>query len=536
MKRKSVTPKASASNKATIPNAVDAALKPLAKGKQSVPDVLVAGLNLPLPKLGQGRTAEDDQLASEQSPDMPHTPTVVSPDNSDIHLSTQVAQADAGPAPSVSGVLVSGTSEDGPGLGLGAAGVSTEEAMRVNAGLESSNVGLMSAGAIMGLRMLMPSSQAGRMPPTPTRIELDVADDGNPANGSLIRISFDSAQVKAGDKLFLKVMYQNSTGGNDLVFTNATVPHVITEDDLHNGYVSILSAATDLEGYYKAEAYFEMVGGSTPGPSAFQDKLYTLFSGVVHDDYMDSSLVFIDTNLDGKFTFTDANHNGIFDSGELSEPYTKTDASGKFTFSFNPTGAPILALGGVDTSSGKPNEGFVFEVSTIGVDPTLAGLNLVLSPITTVISGLADVLAANANQQVTLQKLTEAAQLVNAVLGLGVRDPNTLFDLDAVDASSGTQTQQQSVDLMVANRQLAMLMSAVGALVTGASGDGKNFQEGSHTALSALVQLILDKADSKTQASLVSASDLGAVLENAITHANDSGLAPDLREIGRAHV
>ena len=133
-----------------------------------------------------------------------------------------------------------------------------------------------------------------------------------------------------------------------------------------------ISGMLDVEEGRVSSGQVRMLGKDVTGVSAEQ----MVADGVVQDDYMDGAVVFVDMNNDGAFTYTDANEDGQFTPGEESEPYTYTDSQGHFKFSFNPNGAPIIALGGVDTASGKPNDSFVFKIFSASVVPGASALDM----------------------------------------------------------------------------------------------------------------------------------------------------------------
>jgi hypothetical protein len=232
----------------------------------------------------------------------------------------------SGPSATGVGLGTAGGEAQAPGAAAGAAGLSVDAASVINAGIESGmRFPLLAIGGALGLAgaLLARSSQgSGRgTPPAPTAVVLDPTDDADPSNGSTVRIEFDRTRLSAGDLVYLKVQLDGPGSDDPVAFDNSATPYRLTTQDIANGFIKLQTAPLEQEGTYRGEAYFKYPDGPA-GPATLTARLLVLFSGVVHDDYMAGSAVFIDQNRDGKFTFTDTNGNGVFDVGEPSEPQT----------------------------------------------------------------------------------------------------------------------------------------------------------------------------------------------------------------------
>jgi len=131
----------------------------------------------------------------------------------------------------------------------------------------------------------------------------------------------------------------------------------------------------------------------------------------------------VDGYLSGAQVFGDANNNGIFDDGEAS---TTTAADGSFDSSLFADTVPLVAVGGIDISTG--------EVFT-GTLKAPAG-STVVTPLTTVVQALID-----SDTSGTPPTAAEAAALVASSLGLS---GDLLNDDPAALAETGDLSQLQA--------------------------------------------------------------------------------------------
>ena len=97
--------------------------------------------------------------------------------------------------------------------------------------------------------------------------------------------------------------------------------------------------------------------------------------GTVIDGYISGAKVFADEDFDLVHDWTDANSNSVWDPGE-GEPWVRTNFQGDYNFSTNVLDAPLIAVGGTDTSTGE---------AFTGALSALPG-GSVITPLTTIIS------------------------------------------------------------------------------------------------------------------------------------------------------
>ena len=198
-------------------------------------------------------------------------------------------------------------------------------------------------------------------------VALEPADDGNTANGVDLRVTL-APDARAGDTVATAV-------SRDGVLVQ-TVEAVLSAADIQAGHLlaHVDAASVALDGQYSARTQLTDAAGNT-GQAVSQAAIFTVFTGLVHDDYLANALVFVDSNL-----------NSRWDAGEVT---TRTDASGQFRFAFDPNGAPVLAMGGVDTASGAANSAVIYKAYSGVIDAAAAGVDLVLSPLSTLIAAVA---------------------------------------------------------------------------------------------------------------------------------------------------
>jgi hypothetical protein len=320
------------------------------------------------------------------------------------------------------------------------------------------------------------------------------ADDGNAANGVELRVNLMPG-TEAGVSITTLVK-------RDDVLVE-TITGTLVQADIDAGYrvVPVSAASVAADGSYSASVALTDAVGNW-GNVVSKAAAFTVFTGLVHDDYLANAFVFVDSNRDSRYN-----------EGEAK---TLTDASGRFKFAFNPNGAPVLAMGGVDTASGAPNSGVVYRAYTGAMQASAAGVDIVLSPLSSLIAAVADQQTAN-GQQVDNAALVVAASTVNAVLGLGNGDPGSLLKFDPVAASQVPSASAADLGLMSANRQLGLLFSAAAAVVDGAATQGDSpTGTGSALGISALADLVLARQQQTEAVSLSTTADVEATLQRTI--------------------
>jgi len=331
-----------------------------------------------------------------------------------------------------------------------------------------------------------------------------VLNDSDPTDGIDIKVTL-APDAKVGDKVITVVKL-----GDTVV---ATVETTISANDVTNGYVDQHIPAEDVvtNGTYSTDTHLQDVAGNV-GDTLTNDTAFVVFDGLVHDDYIANAMVFVDSN-----------NNGQWDAGEAT---TTTDSNGYFTFAFDPNGAPVLAMGGVDTVSGVANNTMVYRAYTGALEAEVLGVDIVLSPLSTLIAAVADQTVGSGGT-VDAAALLNAASIVNATLGLGVSDPLSLLSFDPVAAATSSTATGQDIELLAVNRQLAVLLGSVGALVNGAATTSTS--AGSLLATDALAELLLSRNDAQGTVDLGSSSDVETILDSTIGAANDAGVTADLR-------
>ncbi|WP_081494856.1 GLUG motif-containing protein [Bradyrhizobium liaoningense] len=155
----------------------------------------------------------------------------------------------------------------------------------------------------------------------------------------------------------------------------------------------------------------------------------------------------IDGNISGALVFADDNNNGTLDPDEL---FTVTDSGGYF----EPIGevGPLVAYGGIDTSTGLPFKGLL--AAPVG--------STVITPLTTLISSLQS------------QGDPIAKQKVLAAFGLSSDLDLTTFDPIAAVQAGDIAGTEVSVAVAKAYNTVSLIASALvgagGTFLTGASG------------------------------------------------------------------
>jgi len=336
---------------------------------------------------------------------------------------------------------------------------------------------------------------------------LDPDDSGILANGVDLRVLLNP-QAAAGDTVVTRLMRDDQEV--------QVLEQTLSSEDIAQGYVVQHVAATAVAGNGRFSTSTQLSDAAgNQGALLLKADTFTVLNGLVHDDYLANAFVFVDSN-----------NNGQWDSGEVS---VRTDASGHFTLTFDPNGAPVLAMGGVDTASGSPNGAVVYKAYSGNVDTQSVGLDIVLSPLSTLIAALADQATAP-GQTASREDLMQAATVANQVLGLNSPDPLALLNFDPVkDPASQTSSAGDRVLLSV-NRQLGLVFAATGALLEGASAT-QSMRPGDASAVSiaSLAQMMLARNEAGTGISLSTSNDIKDLVQSSIESANATGLTRDLR-------
>jgi len=214
-----------------------------------------------------------------------------------------------------------------------------------------------------------PQGPLDKVAPNVKSVSLDPNDDGLTDNGVDLRVDFGEG-VSAGDTLVTNIFR-----GKELAQTITTV---VTTADLKTGYVvqHVSAATVAVAGSFSSESQIHDAAGNR-GNAVNKADPFTNVDGLVHDDYMANAFVFIDRN-----------RNDTFDEGDVG---TYTNTSGRFSLTIDPSaGLPIISIGGVDTATGLLNANVLYKAYTGAVDVNNTGLDIVLSPLTTLISEVAE--------------------------------------------------------------------------------------------------------------------------------------------------
>jgi len=259
------------------------------------------------------------------------------------------------------------------------------------------------------------------------------------------------------------------------------------------------------------------VASHSGGSSSSTIAAPTAYTGLVQDDYISGAKVFVDTDNNGVLDWTDTNNDGIWEQGE-GEQWAITDAHGGFTFYNVPVGAHIVATGGVDITSGALNGTIVYKaIDTAGL---VAGVDIILSPLSTLIATIAQSLAGG--NAVNSANVSQAADQVAAVLNLG-SGADLLSKNPVVEAQNGDAT------LLAAAREIVATLSNLASLVTGASitADSTAISSTSFTALASLIETKYD-IDTPTLLDLTNSIDLEEIVSSVLRKANEDGWTSDL--------
>lgn len=273
--------------------------------------------------------------------------------------------------------------------------------------------------------------------------------DTNPYDGLNCVITLPRSAV-AGDTIRTLIYIE---GSFDPV---GTVETVLTADDITAGvlhqFMPVLDVTRDAQ--YNGQSLCLAPSGSQR-ESTEADGLFTIYDGLVVDDYLAGAQVFIDRNRNNQW--------------DVNEEIATTDEGGHFFFMVSPEGAPILAVGGVDAASGSPNSTLVYRAFSTGTTAVM-GIDIVLSPLSTLIASIADAIKGGSGAPLTEAELLSAADIARDALGL---DPNLsgadLLRVDPIASTLSGTASDSDIAIIAANRQLAVLLSSVAALINGAS-------------------------------------------------------------------
>lgn len=330
--------------------------------------------------------------------------------------------------------------------------------------------------------------------------------DVNPYDGLDCLVTLPSS-ARAGDTIRTLIYVEG-------VFAPVgTVDTVLTADDILAGvlhqHMTDLDVSRDAK--YNGQSLCLAPNGSQR-ESAEKDGIFTIYDGVVQDDYLAGAQVFIDRN-----------RNSQWDAGE---EIATTDQNGHFFFMTAPDGAPILAVGGVDAASGAPNATIVYRAFSTGSNAR-TGIDIVLSPLSTLIASIADAKKGGSGDPLTEAELLAAAEIARDALGL---DPNAsgadLLRVDPIAASLSGAPTAGEIAVIAANRQLAVVLASVGALINGASEESN---AGSDYAAQSLAALLIAQNDLGATVSLSSSEQVRAVFVTAMENSNNDGNTTDLR-------
>ncbi len=297
----------------------------------------------------------------------------------------------------------------------------------------------------------------------------------------------------------------------------------LSSTDIQQGHVlqRVDAASVAINGRFSTSTrLFDAAGNESQALKKLDT--FTVLDGLVHDDYMANAFVFVDSN-----------NSGQFDAGEFS---VRTDAGGRFKLTFDPNGAPVLAMGGVDTASGSANGAVVYKAYTSNVDTQNEGLDIVLSPLSTLIAALADQATPQGQDQFVSQtQLIEAAAVANQVLGLNSQSPAGLLSFDPVQAAESPSSTAGDRVLLSVNRQLGLVFAATGALIDGASNsDSISTGAASEVGISSLAQMMVTRSQTGASLSLSGADDMKELMQTSIQKSNAQGLTQELRASSEA--
>ena len=224
--------------------------------------------------------------------------------------------------------------------------------------------------------------------------------------------------------------------------------------------------------------------------------------------------------------FIDSNNNGILDPGEQS---TTTDANGHFQFVNIPDGAIIMAKGGRDSLTDIENGTIAYRAYNSGTNPKDQGVDIILSPLTTLIAAVASGIANGG--EVSSAALANAATIVATTLGLNIADSSTLLTSDPQQmmASGATAGQRaEGAAMLAADRQIAALITTIGSLISGAAATNTQTVTTSNLVTNSIADLIIERHNTSHTIDTTSVADIKTVLTTSIETANTEHVTTNL--------
>ena len=343
---------------------------------------------------------------------------------------------------------------------------------------------------------------------SPTLVSIAQNDTDGPSNGVDIKVVLASTGVVAGD--IVTIVIKDSNG-----LTIDTFHHTVTALDITNHQFTITThdpnatgtnpdisvGAVLTDGAFTLSATIAHAGGSASAPVTGQ---FTIMTGLVHDDSISGAQVFIDTN-----------NNGVLDSGE---EVVTSGTDGLFHFTSMPLGASIVAIGGIDTTTGVSNGTLTYRAYNPTGDAAHTGVDVILSPLSTLVAAIAGI-QVGAGGTVDADALLAASVTAVQTLGLSI-DPASLLSYDPVEAAGNQDSI--GIQILTANRQIGAVLTSIGSLFAGAATASATSLQSSDAVFTGLAQAVLN-ATSGTL-SLTSQTDLEAVITKSFEAVNALGI------------
>lgn len=327
------------------------------------------------------------------------------------------------------------------------------------------------------------------------------------------------SNVVVGDKI-ITILKNTGTGQ-----TIMTLEHIVTQNDINNTTYDQTFAPQGF-GIYTTTTYMQDAAGNKSSEVIYE--FDNALSGVLSDDYLAYATVFVDSDNDGQLDWTDSNSDGVWNYGE-GEAWTTTDSEGQFSFTIDPNGAPIVAVGGVDTASGIPSS-IVYKMYSAAVTQVL-GTDIVISPLSTLIAAVLEKTAeANGTlgEPVTQEALMSAVSTVASAFGLTVTDQEAFLRYDVVKEGQ-SEASAFNNDLLTLNRQVAVVLSTSSALIDGEvattnSGiaNASGFGLGTLSTAASFADLIVSKTSAGEAIDFTSSSDIETIMSGAMSAANET--------------
>ncbi len=368
--------------------------------------------------------------------------------------------------------------------------------------------GLALGGVAAGLAGGGSGGGGGAPDTVPPPVDLiTVTDTNGVADGLTVRFDLPASGLVNGDKVTITI----KDGLGNVV---ATVEHILTQAEIDaRSFEETLNP--DGGGVFGDDNYtITTVITDADGDTSDLTKgsgSFSIASGVLQDDYIANATVFIDLDRDG-----------VLDVGEQS---TTTDALGRFYFASVPSGAAIVALGGIDTTSGQANTSITYRAFIPTAENDAGAVDVVMSPLSTLIAAFVEqsltsdpTVDLNALSEEERQTLVDGAlksAIETVVVGLGLpaevlasaSNPTQLeySKFLTFDAAAAAQEQSDAGTLLLsANRQLNTVLASLGALVSGAAADSEAQLQASTSVVTGLANAIQEKVDQGQALSIVS--------------------------------